>query len=61
VFLVAVIQQRLSIKCCDKLGTMPTETYEMLKILYGDESLSNSRVLNGLRDLKAGMRMFVMM
>jgi hypothetical protein len=37
-FLTAVMEQRMNIKFCVKLGKKPTETYEMLQTVYGDES-----------------------
>jgi hypothetical protein len=41
-------------KCCVNLGKMPTETYEILQTVYGDDAL------NGLNDLKTGVKIFRM-
>jgi hypothetical protein len=38
------MEQRVNIKFCVKLGKTPTETYEMLQTVYGDEALSHSSV-----------------
>jgi hypothetical protein len=42
VFLTDVMEQLVNIKFYVKLGKTPTETYEMLQIVYGDEALSRS-------------------
>jgi hypothetical protein len=42
VFLIAVLEKRVNIKFCVKLGKTPTETYEILQTVYGDEALSRS-------------------
>jgi hypothetical protein len=47
VFLTAVIEQRVNIKFCVKLGKTPTETYEMLQTVYGGEALSRSSSVFG--------------
>jgi hypothetical protein len=60
VFLTTFIEQRISIKFCVKLGKTPTETYEILQTVYGDKALSRSVYLNGLNDLKTGVRIFRM-
>jgi hypothetical protein len=61
VFLTAVIflamEQRVNNKFCFKLGKTPTEIYEILQTVCGDEGLI---CLNGLNDLKTGMRIFRM-
>jgi hypothetical protein len=44
VFLTAVMERRVNIKFCVKLGKTPTETYEMLQTVYGDEALNRSSV-----------------
>jgi hypothetical protein len=44
VFLTAVMEQRVNIKFCVKLDKTGTETYEMLKTVYGDEALNRSIV-----------------
>jgi hypothetical protein len=45
VFLTAAMEQRVNIKFCVKVGKIPTETFEMLQTVYGDEALSRSSVL----------------
>jgi hypothetical protein len=42
VFLTAVIEQRVNIKFCVKLGKNRTEIYGMLQTAYGGEALSRS-------------------
>jgi transposase len=54
VFLTAVVEQRVNIKFCVELGKTPTETYEMLQTVYGDESLSHSSVFEWLKRFKDG-------
>jgi hypothetical protein len=36
-------EQRINIKFCFKLGTVFTETREMMKIVYGDQCVSWTR------------------
>jgi hypothetical protein len=47
-------------KFCVKLGKKPTEIYEMLQTVYGDEVLSRSSVFEWLKRLKMGMMIFRM-
>jgi transposase len=54
VFLIAVTEQRVHIKFCAKLVKMPTETYEMLQTVYGDEALSHSSVFEWFKRFKDG-------
>jgi transposase len=54
VFLTAVMEQRVNIKFCVKLGKTPTETYEMLRTVYGDEALSRSSVLEWFKRFRDG-------
>jgi hypothetical protein len=48
VFLIAVMEERVNIKFCVKLGKTPTETYEMLQTVLRlpqpDVALSRSSV-----------------
>jgi hypothetical protein len=44
VFLTAVMEQRVNIKFCVKLGKTQTETYGILQTVHGDEGLSRSSV-----------------
>jgi hypothetical protein len=54
VFLTAVMEQRVNIKLCVKLGKMPTETYEILQAVYGDETLSHRNVFEWFKRFKDG-------
>jgi hypothetical protein len=54
VFLTAVMEQRVNIKFCVELGKMPTETYEMLQTVYGDEALGRSSVFEWFKRFKDG-------
>jgi hypothetical protein len=36
------MEQSVNIKFCVELGKMPTETYEMVQTVYGNEALSRS-------------------
>jgi hypothetical protein len=58
VVLTAVMEQRVNIKFCVKLCKTPTETYVILQTVYDDEALAV--YLNGLNDLKTGVRIFRM-
>jgi transposase len=49
--LTAVMEQRVNIKFCVKLGKTPTETY-MLETVYGDEALSRSSVFEWIKRFK---------
>jgi transposase len=42
----------VNIKFCVKLGKTPTETYEMLQTVYGDEALSHSSVFELFKRFK---------
>jgi hypothetical protein len=54
VFLTAVMEQRVNIEFCVKLGKTPTETYEMLQTVYGDEALSHSSVFEWFERFRDG-------
>jgi transposase len=54
VFLTAVMEQRVNIKFCVKVGKTPAETYEMLQNVYGDESSSRSSVFEWFKRFKDG-------
>jgi hypothetical protein len=54
VFLTAAMEQKVDIKFCVKLGTTPTETYEMLQTVYGDEALSRSSVFEWFKLFEDG-------
>src|SRR5215469_14097070 len=38
------VEQRINVKFCVKLGKTTTETYDLLKKVYGDECLSGTEV-----------------
>ncbi|GFS69207.1 protein GVQW3 [Trichonephila clavipes] len=44
--------QRIRIKFCFKLGKTRTETYEMMKTAFGDETMSRARVFEWFRRFK---------
>jgi transposase len=48
------MKQRVNIKACVKLGKTPTETYEMLQTVYGDEALSGSSIFEWFKRFKDG-------
>jgi transposase len=54
VFLTAAMEQRVNINFCVKLGKRPTETYEMLQSVFGDEALSRSSILEWFKRFKDG-------
>jgi hypothetical protein len=54
VFLTAVLEQRVNIKCCVKLGKTPTKTYKILQTVYDDEALSRSSVFEWFKRFQDG-------
>jgi transposase len=54
VFLTDVVEQRVNIKFCVKLGKTPTETYEILQTAYGDEAVSRNSVFEWFKRFKDG-------
>lgn len=48
------MEQRTNIKFCFKLGKSATETYEMIKKVYGEDAMSRSRVFEWFARFKAG-------
>ena len=46
--------QRVNVKFCVKLGKSTTETYHLLKKVYGDECLSRTQVFEGFKRFKEG-------
>ncbi|GFV26861.1 protein GVQW3 [Trichonephila clavipes] len=46
--------QRICIKFCFKVGTMGTETYEMMKTAFGEEAMSHAPVFEWLRRFMEG-------
>lgn len=53
-FLSVVMEQRVNIKFCCKLGKTASETYEMLKTVYGDNTLSRTTVFDWFKRFKDG-------
>ena len=49
-------EQEVCIKFCQKLGKTSSETFEMLKEVYGHEALSSDRVFDWHRCFKEGKR-----
>jgi hypothetical protein len=54
VFLTPVLEQRVNVKFCVKLGKTPTETCEMLQTVYGEEALSHISVFEWFKQFKDG-------
>ena len=50
----ANVEQRVNVKFCAKLGKSATETYDMLKKVYGDECLSRTQVFEWFKRFKEG-------
>ena len=48
------VEQRVNVKFCVKLGKFATETYGLLKKVYGDECLSRTRVFKWFKRFKVG-------
>ena len=48
------VEQRVNVKFCVKLGKSATETYDMLKNVYGDECLSRTQVFEWFKRFKKG-------
>ena len=46
------VEQRVNVKFCVKLGKSATETYDLLKKVYGDECLSRTQVFKWFKGLK---------
>ncbi|XP_026822225.1 protein GVQW3-like [Rhopalosiphum maidis] len=47
-------EQRVCIKFCHKLRKTATETYQMLLLAYGDETMSRARVFEWFKRFKEG-------
>ena len=47
-------EQLVCIKFCHKLGKTATETYQMLLLAYGDETMSRARVFEWFKRFKEG-------
>jgi len=48
------VEQRVNVKFCVKLGKHATETYDLLKKVYGDECLSRTHVFEWFKSFKEG-------
>ena len=48
------MEQRVNVKFCVKLGNSATETYDLLKRVYGDECLSRTQVFEWFKRFKEG-------
>ena len=48
------VEQRVNVKFCVKLGKSTTETYHLLKKVYGDECLSRTQVFEWFKRFKEG-------
>jgi hypothetical protein len=46
------VEQRINVKICVKLGKSATETYDLLKKVYGDECLSRTQVFEWFKRFK---------
>jgi len=48
------VEQRVNVTFCVKLGKSDTETYNLLKKVYGDECLSRSQAFEWFKRFKEG-------
>jgi hypothetical protein len=48
------VEQRIIVKFCVKLGKSATETYDLLKIVYGDERLSCTQIFEWFKRYTEG-------
>ena len=48
------MEQSVNVKFCVKLGKSATETYDLLKKVYGDECLSRTQVFEWFKSFKGG-------
>jgi len=48
------VEERVKVKLCVELGKSATETYDLLKKVYGDECLSHTQVFEWLTRFKEG-------
>ena len=48
------MEQRVNVKVCVKFGKFATETYDLLKKVYGDECLSRTQVFEWFKRFKEG-------
>jgi hypothetical protein len=52
--MVDILEQRINIKCCCKLGKLFTESHEMMKNVYGDHCMSRTRCYECFKRFKDG-------
>jgi len=50
------VEQHVNVKFCVKLGKSATETYDLLKKIYGDECLSRTQVFEWFKRWKEGRK-----
>jgi len=50
------MELRVNVKFCVKLGKSTTETYDLLKKVYGDECLSCTQVFEWFKRFKEGRK-----
>jgi len=48
------VEQCVNVKFCVKLGKSATETYDLLKKVYGDECLSHTQIFKWFKRFKEG-------
>jgi hypothetical protein len=48
------VEQRVNVRFCVELGKSATETYDLLKKVYGDECLSRTQVFEWFKRFKEG-------
>jgi len=46
------MEQRINVKFCVKLGKSATETYDLLKKVYGDQCLSRTQIFEWFKRFK---------
>jgi hypothetical protein len=47
-----LLEQRINIRFCAKLGKSVSETLQMLTEAYGSDAMKKSSVFHGIKDLK---------
>jgi len=48
------VEQHVNVKICMKLGKSATETYDLLKKVYGDDCVSHTHVFEMFKRFKEG-------
>ena len=49
-------QHRINLKFLARLGKTPTKALKLLQEVYGDDTMSRTRLLSGIRGSKSGKR-----